>query len=289
LDDILVASSSMEEHVRQLEVVFGRLRAAGLLLNCEKCVFAAPVVEFLGNQVSQAGIAPLQSKVEAVTEFPQPSTCKQLMTFLGMLNFYRRFLPGAAKVLMPLTDSLKGVAATAVITWSAAMLSAFGEAKRLLARATCLAHPDEQAQLSVAVDASDSHIGAVLLQSSGRGLQPLAFFSRKLDATQRRYSTFDRELLAYHEAVRHFRWSLEGRQFCIWTDHKPLTYTLTRASDAWSPRQQRQLSAVASTPQIFVIRLVLKMWWLTHCRGPRPQRWSRWQSQRRWSQRQAAV
>jgi RNase H-like domain found in reverse transcriptase len=97
----------------------------------------------------------------------------------------------------------------------------------------------------VAVDASHSHIGAVLQQSSRRGFQPLAFFSKKIDDTQGRYSTFDRELLACHEAVRHFRWSLEGCRFFILTDHKPLTFALTRASDAWSARQQRQLAAIA--------------------------------------------
>jgi hypothetical protein len=82
------------------------------------------------------------------------------------------------------------------------------------------------------VDASNTHIGAVLQQNKGRGEQPLAFFSRKLDVTQSKYSTFDRELLACHEAVRHFRWSLEGREFFILTDHRPLTFALTRLSDA---------------------------------------------------------
>jgi RNase H-like domain found in reverse transcriptase/Reverse transcriptase (RNA-dependent DNA polymerase)/Integrase zinc binding domain len=245
LDDVLVASSTMEEHLEQLEVVFSRLREAGLLLNREKCVFGQPVVEFLGHRVSAAGVAPLQSKVQAVQEFPQPHTVKQLMTFLGMLNFYRRFLPQAAKVLKPLTDCLKGASAAAAVSWTDERVAAFEAAKQLLGRAACLAHPDRNAQLAVAVDASDSHIGAVLQQSSTRGFQPLAFFSKKLDDTQRRYSTFDRELLACHEAVRHFRWSLEGRQFFILTDHKPLTFALTRASDAWSARQQRQLAAIA--------------------------------------------
>jgi transposase InsO family protein len=246
LDDILIASSSPEEHARHLEAVFGRIREAGLLLNREKCVFAEPVVDFLGHQVSQAGIAPLQSRVEAVRNFPKPASNKQLMSFLGMLNFYRRFLPRAAQVLKPLTDVLRGgAAAAAAVTWSEAMDSAFEAAKKMLADAACLAHPEPHAQLSLAVDASNTHIGAVLQQDKGRGEQPLAFFSRKLDATQAKYSTFDRELLACHEAVRHFRWSLEGREFFILTDHRPLTFALTRLSDAWSARQQRQLSAIA--------------------------------------------
>jgi cleavage and polyadenylation specificity factor subunit 1 len=246
LDDILIASASEAEHVQHLAEVFQRLRAAGLLLNREKCVFNTAVVEFLGHRVTSAGIAPLQSRVAAVEQFPQPKTMKQLMSFLGMLNFYRRFLPGAAKVLKPLTDSLKGSqAAAAAVEWTGEKAAAFEAAKQLLARAACLAHPEPHAQLCLAVDASDSHIGGVLQQASRLGFQPLAFFSKKLDSTQTRYSTFDRELLACHEAIRHFKWSLEGRQFYIVTDHKPLTFALSKSADAWSPRQQRQLSAIA--------------------------------------------
>jgi hypothetical protein len=95
------------------------------------------------------------------------------------------------------------------------------------------------------VDALDSHVGAVLQQGAASGPQPLAFFSKKLDSMQQRYSTFDRELLACYEAVRHFRWLLEGRKFFILSDHKPLSFALHKAADAWSVRQQRQLSYVA--------------------------------------------
>jgi cleavage and polyadenylation specificity factor subunit 1 len=201
LDDILIASASEAEHVQHLAEVFQRLRSAGLLLNREKCVFNTVVVEFLGHRVTSTGIAPLQSRVAVVEQFPQPKTMKQLMSFLGMLNFYRRFLPGAAKVLKPLTDSLKGSkAAGAAVEWTEEKTAAFESAKQLLARAACLAHPEPHAQLCLAVDASDSHIGGVLQQASRLGFQPLAFFSKKLDSTQARYSTFDRELLACHEA-----------------------------------------------------------------------------------------
>jgi hypothetical protein len=99
---------------------------------------------------------------------------KQLMSFLGMMNFYRRFLPRAAMVLKPLTDFMRGSAASVAVEWSLMMDSAFEVAKKLLAEAACLAHPEPHAQLYVAVDASDTHIGAVLQQRSGKGDQPLA-------------------------------------------------------------------------------------------------------------------
>jgi Reverse transcriptase (RNA-dependent DNA polymerase)/RNase H-like domain found in reverse transcriptase len=240
LDDILIASESLEQHEVHLKEVLSRLEMAGLVLNKAKCVFAAAEVDFLGHRVTAAGISPLQSHVEAVANFPQPTTNKQLMSFLGMLNFYRRFLPRAASVLKPLTDSLLGGKAAAV-NWDDQMLTAFAAAKKLLCDATCLVHPEPRAALSLMVL---QHIGGVLQQDSPRGPQPLAFFSRKLSAAQSKYSTFDRELLACHDAIRHFRWSLEGRQFCIYTDHKPLTHSLSRASDPWTPRQQRHLSFV---------------------------------------------
>jgi hypothetical protein len=107
--------------------------------------------------------------VAAVMQFPQPKTNKQLLSFLGMLNFYRRLLPKAVMVLKPLTDSLRGAAATAAVEWTEEKNAAFEAAKRLLAGAACLAHPEPQSQLCLAVDASDSHIGGVLQQSSSLG------------------------------------------------------------------------------------------------------------------------
>jgi cleavage and polyadenylation specificity factor subunit 1 len=125
------------------------------------------------------------------------------------------------------------------------MEAAFAAAKTALCRVTSLAHPDPSAAISLACDASDSHVGAVLQQWSPKGWQPLSFYSKKLDVTQRKYSTFDRELLAVYLAVRHFRFLLEGRQFHVETDHKPLTFALHRMSEPWSARQQRQLSYLA--------------------------------------------
>ena len=94
------------------------------------------------------------------------------------------------------------------------------------------------------MDASESHVGALLQQKWEGPLRPLAFFSVKLDNAQRKYSAFDRELLAVYLGIRHFRWLLEGRVFHVLTDHKPLTFALHRITDAWSARQQRQLSYI---------------------------------------------
>jgi RNase H-like domain found in reverse transcriptase len=184
--------------------------------------------------------------VAAIRDFQPPADKQQLQRFLGMVNFYRRFLPGAAGVLQPLTDALQGPGGkNRKLTWTSAMNAAFCKIKQLLCKATCLAHPDPAAAISLAVDASNSHVGAVLQQSKAGSWQPLAFYSKKLDSTQRWYSAFDKELLAAYLAVRHFRCLLEGRQFAIFTDHKPLTFAIHRISEPWLAQQQRQLSYLA--------------------------------------------
>jgi hypothetical protein len=124
-----------------------------------------------------------------------------------MVNFYRRFLPGIARRLQPLTDALRGAPKT--LEWPPAA-AAFRAAKAALAAAVPLAHPAPNAVLSLPTDASDTHVGGVLQQLTGGRWQPLAFYSKKLSGAGTRYSTFDRELLAAFRAVRHFRFLLEG-------------------------------------------------------------------------------
>ena len=247
LDDILVASRTQEEHMEHLREVLQRLETNGLVINKEKCVFNQRSVDFLGHHVSEEGVRPLQAKVEAIIEFPQPKTRSQLQSFLGMLNFYRRFIRGAAAILKLLTDSTKGGGGkSSKVQWTEEMNQSFDAAKKALAAATQLAHPIPGAEIALAVDASNSHVGAVMQQRRpGGGWQPLGFFSRKLTAAEVKYSTFDRELLACVAALRHFRFMLEGRVFHIQTDHKPLTFALHRLSDPWSACQQRHLAYVA--------------------------------------------
>jgi len=243
LDDHLIASRTLEEHLDHLRQFFQILQDNGLVINPAKCVFAASSLKFLGHMVSEAGVIPLPRHVEAVRDFPPPTDVKGLQRFLGLVNFYRRFLPAIAKTLRPLTDLLKG--SPKLLAWSDEAATAFEAAKAALVAAVPLSHPSPLAKLSLSVDASDSHVGAVLQQRSGQSWEPLAFFSKKLDPAQVRYSTFDRELLAAYSAVRHFRFLLEGREFHILTDHKPLVSSMLRVSPPWSARQQRHLSYIA--------------------------------------------
>jgi len=245
LDDVLVASRSEDEHEQHLREVLAQLQQHGLVLNGEKCVLGVNKVEYLGHQVSATGVMLLPDKVTAIAAFPRPANTKSLLNFLGMINFYRRFIPGAAGMLKPLTDSTRGERKKE-LQWTQEMVAAFEAAKQCLLRVAELAHPVEGAELALAVDASDTHVGAVLQQRarSGTSLRPLGFFSKKLSPAQEKYSAFDRELLAVVLAIRHFKWAVEGQKFYVLTDHKPLTQAVHRLSEAWTSRQQSHLSFV---------------------------------------------
>ena len=155
LDDVLVASPTVAEHKKDLQRVMERLRQHGLVINDEKCQLFKPQVEFLGHLVDQSGIRLLPAKVKAITKYPRPTTCSQLLSFLRMINFYRRFIRGAASILKPLTDETKGGGPKhRKLDWQPDMEQAFKKAKVALSEAAILAHPQSEPELSLAVDAS---------------------------------------------------------------------------------------------------------------------------------------
>ena len=245
LDDILVASTSKAEHTAHLLTLFERLSQHGLIINPAKCQFGLRTIDFLGHRINKDGAVPLPSKVEAVMNFPRPLSVKSLQEFLGMVNFYHRFLPHAAQLMQPLYEALKGKAARHAVIWTEERNRAFGDAQAALAKATMLAHPAPKVPISITSDALDYAVGAVHEQWVKGAWQPLAFFSRQLRPNERIYSTFDRELLGLYLAVRHFRFLLEGRSFTAYVDHKPLTFAMVKVSEPWSARQQRQLSFIS--------------------------------------------
>ena len=245
IDDLLIASANAEEHEQHLRQLFTRLSDYGLVINPAKCQFGVEALDFLGHRVDSHGVRPLEDKVKAITDFPQPTTQRQLKEFLGLVNFYRRFIPQAATILQPLTELTRGGPKSRDITWNDNASNAFVTVKMALATATLLAHPKSHAPLSVMTDASDVAVGAVLQQRVDDTWQPIAFFSRKLKPAETRYSAFGRELLAIYLAIRHFRQSLEGRRFHILTDHKPLTYAFKASPDRYSPREIRHLDFIS--------------------------------------------
>jgi cleavage and polyadenylation specificity factor subunit 1 len=223
--------------------LFAILAANGLALNLEKCVFGVSELDFLGHRISAASVAFLRDNVQVILDFPKLTDCKAMQRFLGMINFYRRFLPGVAGKLRRLTAALSGNPKT--LPWTPDMETTFAAAKAALVAAVPLAHPLPGAVLALATDASDTHVGAVLQQQVGQHWQPQGFFSKKLSKSEVNYSTFDLELLAAVSGIKHFRSRLEGRPFQLWTDHKPLIFVLHRVSPPTSGRQQRHLAFIS--------------------------------------------
>ena len=206
IDDLLIASANPEEHQRHIRQVFQRLSDYGVVINPTKCHFAAAALQFLGHHVDSDGIRPLEAKVQVIRDFPLPKSHCKLREFLGLVNFYRRFLPHAADLLYPLTQLLgNSNSGTKEVNWTETAQAAFNAAKDALANTTLLNHPQPSAQLAIMTDASDVAVGAVLHQRAAGQWQPISYFSRKLKPAEVRYSTFDRELLAIYLSIRRER------------------------------------------------------------------------------------
>ena len=246
VDDFLIASHTPEEHKEHLRTALQRFNQYGILINPAKCVFGVKELHFLGHHVTQHGVSPLPERIQVIRDFPQPRTLRQLREFLGLVNFYHRFISQCTTILTPLNSLLKSAATNSrTIQWTPAATDAFQQIKDTLANVTLLVHPKPDAPVNVMTDASDVAIGAVLQQYLDGEWCPLSYFSRKLSPTERRYSTFDRELLAVYCAIRHFRHFLEAREFHVLTDHKPLTHSLKSKPDRHSPRQVRHLDFIS--------------------------------------------
>ena len=247
IDDLLVASHDEASHRQHLHQVFTRLKDYGVQINVDKSEFGVASLTFLGHTVTPAGIAPLSTKCEAIQQFPKPSTQRRLKEFLGMVNYYNRFIPHCSLLLQPLHAMIKPAkrGQSVVLAWTHETDAAFLAAKKALCDATTLSFPAPDAEVSVATDASDIGTGAVLQQLIDGAWKPIAFFSQKFTKAESNYSAYDRELLAIFKAVKRFRYFLEGRCFHVYTDHKPLTTAFLRNKPSSSPRQLRHMDFIS--------------------------------------------
>ncbi|CAI5485165.1 unnamed protein product [Closterium sp. Yama58-4] len=200
LNDILIYSKNMKEHVENLQKVFEILRKNKFYVKLSKSDFASKNVQFLGHMVSAEGVHVDARKIEAVKKWKVPENVKELQLFLGFANYRNRFVPHYAKIAAPLTDLHKDYV--------------------------------------VEADASDQAVGAVLMQDHGRGLQPIAYLSKKLHGAELNYPIHDKEALAIIVAFKAWRCYLEGAKTTVYTDHCSLKYlksqpTLSRRQVRW--------------------------------------------------------
>lgn len=224
LDDVVIYSSNWSGHVDTLATVFKRLADASLTLNLAKCEFGKATVTYLGKEVGQGKVRPISAKVNAILNFPVPTTRRELRRFLGMVGYYRCFCRNFSEVVTPLTNLCSP---KVPFIWSPECHHAFECAKGLLSSSPVLVAPDFSKPFKLEVDASEVGAGAVLLQDDGQGVShPVCFFGKKFDAHQRRYSTIEKETLAMLLALQHFDVYVgsTSQPVEVFTDHNPLVF-----------------------------------------------------------------
>ncbi|VDH92570.1 Hypothetical predicted protein [Mytilus galloprovincialis] len=216
----LVFSRSFEEHLSHLEQVFTRLRDANLTLKPSKCVFAAKEVKYLGHIISKEGIKVDPEKTKAISTFPVPTRQKQVRSFLGMCNYYRRFVDSYSKIATPLNGLLKKERERS-FKWNRECQVAFDNLKTGLLTPPVLAYPDMNKPFMLTCDASNSAIGFVLGQlDSQRKERVIAFGGKSLSKTEQVWNTTEKECYAVVQGVKTFNTYLATGKFTIYTDHK---------------------------------------------------------------------
>jgi len=190
IDDILIYSSSMEEHAEHLRKVFQRLRENKLYAKLEKCEFGVTKVNFLGHRITQEGLVMDDHKVKAILDWEPPKSVPALRSFLGLASYYRKFIKNFAKRAAPLTNLLKKSAIT--YEWDEACDEAFGTLKGILVKAPVLKLPNFDKEFEIHSDASNFAIGGVIVQDG----RLVAFESKKLSETERRWPTHEKEMWA---------------------------------------------------------------------------------------------
>ena len=219
LDDLLILSTEpgLDKHLEKLEQVLTRLQAAGLKINAVKSFFARTNLEYLGYNISREGLRPSLKKVEAILQIKPPTTRKQLRRFIGMVNYYRDMWPQRSHFLAPLSSM---TSAKVKWKWTPEMQDSFDQMKAIMAKETLVTFPDFTKEFEIHTDASKLQLGACISQ----GGKPVAFYSRKLQPAQTRYTTTERELLSIVETLKEFRNILLGQKIKVHTDHENLTY-----------------------------------------------------------------
>ncbi|CAG9118032.1 unnamed protein product [Plutella xylostella] len=228
LDDIIVVSSSFEEHVSLLLRVLEKLKHANLTVNLEKCKFFRSQLKYLGYVVDEHGLRTDPSKVEAILNYPTPTSRKDLKRFLGTATWYRRFVPNFSTVAGPLNKLTSNKKNAPPFKWTPEADASFNKLKECLVSAPVLSCPNYDLPFEVHTDASDYGVGAMLTQTVDGKEHPIAYMSRSLTGAEKNYSITERETLAVITALEHWRCYLEnGQTFTVYTDHSALKWFLS--------------------------------------------------------------
>ena len=232
LDDIMIFSPTLEEHLEHICVIFDRLRQHNLKLKLKKCSFLKSETHYLGFVISEEGIKPDQKKVEAIRSLPVPTCVREVRSFIGMCSYYRRFIPNFSQIAEPIIALTRKYAH---FKWSDTHQKAFDYLKDSLTAVPLLVYPDSNKPYVLYTDASDTCIGACLTQECDGDEKPLYYLSHKLSRSQCKWSVVEKEAFAIHFGLQKLDYYLHNAQFVIRTDHKPLKFLLE------SPMQNKKI------------------------------------------------
>lgn len=224
LDDIIIATPTFSLHLTILEKVFSRLKSANLTVNLKKCEFCRPSLRFLGFVVDSQGLRTDPEKVSAIVNYPTPKTTTEIKRLIGLVSWYRRFIKDFSTIAAPINGLLHGRKKGQKIVWSDEAESAFTQIKTRLSSAPVLASPDFSKPFVIQCDASDVGLGAVLYQECDGLEHPVAYASRSLTISERKWSVTERELIAVIFGIEKFRSYVEGSHFVVETDHASLIW-----------------------------------------------------------------
>ncbi|CAF5185416.1 unnamed protein product, partial [Rotaria magnacalcarata] len=214
IDDIIIYSKSINEHLHHLEQVLSLLNHANFRLNVTKCEFMQEKIKFLGHMINENGISPCPDKVRAINDIPVPSNIKAAISFVKMAEYYRNHIPNFSTLAQPLFDLTKK---NAKFIWGEEEQNSFKKIKQILSSKLLLQYPDSSIPFIVQVDASNYGIGAVLMQNDGKGEQPVAYMSQKLNKQQQNWNATEKECFAVVSSIRKWHHYVAGRNFIVRT------------------------------------------------------------------------
>lgn len=229
IDDIIIPSETIDDSLNKLRLVFDRLRAANLTISPKKCKFLQTSITYLGHTISESGMTPAKENLHNIQDFPRPTTARKVKRFIGVCNYFRKYIPRFSELIKPLTDLTRS---NIKFKWSPEAENAFINLKQKLLSQPILRHPDFNKEFFLVTDASTCSLSAILCQKYFDILHPIAYFSKKLKNNEARWATLDLELYAIVSGVQYFKQYLYGRKFTILSDHKSLSYFLKLDSPA---------------------------------------------------------
>lgn len=220
IDDILIYSKTFSEHINHLSQLLEAIKTEGFRLKFTKCTFASDKVKYLGHIIHNNTVQPLRDNLVSIKDFPLPKNPKNVRQFLGKINFYHEYIPKSAIILEPLHQLLRK---NQKFIWSADCQKSFEKIKDLLCSQPILEIFDQHLPIIIYTDASLEGVGAVLKQTQPNGKnKPVAYFSKKLNQTQKKKKAIYLECLAIKEAIKYWQYWLIGKSFVVYSDHKPL-------------------------------------------------------------------